>query len=95
MTASTRVQQNDGAAHRGRQFVEHENARYQVEAGVGGRNRLRIADEEIGPRPSTQVSLRMLDVRLRKVEAYRGKTRPGLFDEVEKAPSATADVEQP
>jgi hypothetical protein len=42
----------DDAAHRRRQFVEHENARHYVETSVWGRDRFRVADEEIDPRPS-------------------------------------------
>jgi hypothetical protein len=35
------------------------------------------------------------DVGLRKVEAQRGKPRPDLLHEIEKAPSTAADVEKP
>jgi hypothetical protein len=40
------------------------------------------------------VTLGVPDVRLRQIEAQRGKPRPDLLDEIEKAPCAAANVEK-
>ena len=45
--------------------MEHEDARHHVEASVRGRDRFRVADEEIDPRPPADVTLGVPDVRLR------------------------------
>ena len=45
-------------------------------------------------RPAAQMPPRVPDIGIRHIEAVNGKPRPGLFDEVEKAAGAAADIQK-
>jgi hypothetical protein len=60
---------------------------------VGRRNRYRVADTEIDPRTTIQVTLGVSDIRLIHIKPEDRK-RPSLFEKIEKAACLAADVEK-
>ena len=70
--------------------MEHEDARHRILAVVRYWNLFPAPDDEVDPRPPPQMTLSLLHLCLRHIEADGGG--PSLLGEIQEAPRAAADV---
>src|SRR5215216_3549183 len=74
--------------------MKHEDAGDGVLALVAQWDRFGICNDQLDPRPSPQVSLRLPQVGVRQVQPDGREPGPGLLEGIEKPSRPTTDVEQ-